>query len=469
VLVYVFEEEFSMQKLKSFMCVAVCAILATGSLTTGSLAQSGKAFTIPIKQEKLKNGLRVILSEDHSAPTYSIAVAYDVGSRNERQGRTGFAHLFEHMMFEGSENVGKGEMDLLVTNNGGGMNGTTDEERTLYYETMPSNQIDLGLYLEADRMRSLAITQANLDNQRSAVQEERRLRVDNQPYGQLADAMPELAYDSFPYHHSVIGSMADLNAASLEDVESFFKTYYAPNNAVLCLVGDFKPDEVFAKVRNYFESIPSQPAPAPVVVNEPPQTAERRKTLTDNFAPLARVDIAYKIPPGNTPDWYALEMLGNILASGQSSILNQKLVRDKEVATASGAFAGEQRGPGLFRLIAIIRPGHTPEEVEKMIYEEVERAKQEPYGADVLAKVKMLRRRNQISGMTSTLGRAAVMANNAVFYNDPALIYTELEKYNAVTAADIQRVAQKYLVETNRTVIVTNPKPKTAPAGGSGK
>jgi zinc protease len=459
-----------MQRLKTIFCLLVCAILVAGALTLNLRAQSaGSAFKIPIHQEKLKNGLRVILSEDHAAPTYSIAVAYDVGSRNERQGRTGFAHLFEHMMFEGSENVGKGEMDLLVTNNGGGMNGTTNEERTIYYETLPSNQIDLGLYLEADRMRSLVITQFNVDNQRNAVQEERRLRVDNQPYGQLTDALPELAYDSFPYHHSVIGSMSDLSAATLEDVSAFFKTYYAPNNAVLCLVGDFNPDELMVKIKKYFEGIPSQPAPAPVVVNEPPQTAERRKTLTDNFAPLARIDIAYKGPTGNTPDYYALNVLGDILAGGQSSILTQKLVRDKEVATGTGAFMGEQRGPGLFRLIAIIRPGHTPEEVEKMINEEIDRAKTQPYSADILAKVRTLNRRNQISGMSSTLNRAAGMADDAVFFNDPTLIYGDVEKFNAVTAADIQRVAQKYLTDNNRSVIITNPKPKTAGTGGAGE
>jgi predicted Zn-dependent peptidase len=318
-------------------------------------------------------------------------------------------------------------------------------------------------------MRALVITQANVDNQRNAVQEERRLRVDNQPYGQLTDALPELAYDSFPYHHSVIGSMSDLSAASLEDVVNFHKTYYAPNNAVLCIVGDFNPDELMVKIRKYFESIPSQPAPAPVVVQEPPQTAERRKTLTDNFAPLARIDIAYKIPPGDTPDWYALNVLSDILASGQSSILTQKLVRDKEVATTAFAFVGEQRGPGLFQFIAIIRPGHTPEEVEKMIKEEVERAKQTPYSSEMMAKVKMINRRNQISGMSSTLNRAATMADDEVLFHDPTLIYADVEKFNAVTPADVQRVAQKYLTENNSTVIITNPKPKTAGNSGSGE
>jgi predicted Zn-dependent peptidase len=195
-------------------------------LTVGVLAQTpssaGKAFSFPIKQYTLKNGLRVILAEDHSAPTVSVDVAYNVGSRNERAGRTGFAHLFEHMMFQGSENVGKGEQFILVLNNGGGMNGTTNTERTTYFETLPANQIDLGLFLEADRMRSLAITKGNLDNQRNAVQEERRQGLDNQPYGKTFEAIGETAYDNFAYKHSVIGSMDDLNAASVEDVAAFF-------------------------------------------------------------------------------------------------------------------------------------------------------------------------------------------------------------------------------------------------------
>src|SRR5271165_6714385 len=217
------------------------------------------AAKIPIERYTLKNGLRVVLSEDNSAPTYSICVTYDVGSRDELPGHTGFAHLFEHMMFQGSENVGKGEHFILIENNGGGMNGTTNTDRTNYFETLPANQLDLGLFLEADRMKSLAVTQANLDNQRNAVEEERRLRVDNQPYGKTFEAVQETAYDNFAYKHSVIGSMEDLNAASLQDVQDFFKRYYAPNNAVVAIVGDFKTDEVLAKVKTYFESIPAQP------------------------------------------------------------------------------------------------------------------------------------------------------------------------------------------------------------------
>src|SRR5215468_3379949 len=208
--------------------------------------KSTKSFDVVFKEFKLNNGLQVILAEDHSAPTYSICVTYNVGSRDERPGRTGFAHLFEHMMFQGSENVGKGEHFIIIENNGGGMNGSTNSDRTEYHETLPANQLDLGLFLEADRMKSLAITPANLENQRETVKEEKRQRYDNQPYGQTFDTLFETAYDNFAYKHSTIGSMDDLNAATTNDVSQFFKTYYAPNNAVLTLVGDFKTNEALA-------------------------------------------------------------------------------------------------------------------------------------------------------------------------------------------------------------------------------
>jgi zinc protease len=249
-------------RLAAAACFSVAAAAVLGAATAPQLK-----FT----DTRLKNGLRVIIHEDHTAPVYSIALIYNAGSRDERQGRTGFAHLFEHMMFKGSQNVGSGEHFLLVFNNGGSMNGTTNKDRTLYYETLPSNQLDLGLFLEADRMRSLEITKENLDNQRHAVQEERRLGVDNQPYGKTFEAFDELAFDSYAYKHSVIGSMDDLNAASVEDVASFFKTYYAPNNAVLAISGDVNTAEALAKVRKYFEDIPSQPPPPPVVVDEKPR------------------------------------------------------------------------------------------------------------------------------------------------------------------------------------------------------
>src|ERR1043166_4537683 len=233
-------------------------------------------------------------------------------------------------MFKSSENVGSGEHFMLVFNNGGNMNGTTNEDRTNSFEVLPPNQLDLALFLESDRMRSLAITKENLDNQRNAVQEERRLGVDNQPYGKSDEIQQELIYDNFAYKHTTIGSMEDLNAASVEDVAAFFKMYYAPNNAVLTLVGDFKTADALAKIRTSFESIARQPDPHPVDMMEPQQKAERRANVDDVLARAPRVDIAYKAVPGNTADFYALQVLGAVLQNGQSSRLYQQLVKDKE-------------------------------------------------------------------------------------------------------------------------------------------
>src|SRR4051812_46754498 len=242
------------------------------ALVAGVTVSAADAPVIKFSDVKLKNGLRVIISEDHTAPTVAIAVNYYVGSADEKARRTGFAHLFEHMMFKGSENVGPGEHPALIFNNGGTMNGTTNADRTLYFEVLPANQLELGLFLEGDRMKSLDINKANLDNQRNAVQEERRLRVDNQPYGQTYERLSEQAYDNFAYKHSTIGSMEDLNAATVDDVATFFKTYYAPNNAVLSIVGDVDTKKTMALVEKYFGTINRQPDPKRPDLAEPAHT-----------------------------------------------------------------------------------------------------------------------------------------------------------------------------------------------------
>jgi predicted Zn-dependent peptidase len=423
-----------------------------------------KPLQIPIQQYKLDNGLRVVLSEDHSAPTYSISITYNVGSHNERQGRTGFAHLFEHMMFQGSQNVGKGEHMILVETNGGDLNGTTTEDRTNYFEAFAANQLDLGLFLEADRMRSLVISPANLDNQRNAVQEERRLGVDNQPYGKTEEVAQETVYDNFANKHSVIGSMEDLNAASVKDVQDFFRVYYAPNNAVLTLVGDFKPEEALAKIKQYFGGIPSQPTPPAPDLAEPKQKGERRKTLEDAFAQTPRIDIYFKIPQGNTDDWFALSVLARTLGSGQASRLYQSLVKDKELAVNVFCRTEEHRGPSTFDLIVLPRPGKDLKEVEKAVFTEVEKMKVEAVADWELQKVRMLARRQAAQQLQSTLFRAYRIGELAVFYSDPNLINTTLGKIQNVGKDDIQRVAKTYLTEDNRTVITTLPKPKAEPA-----
>ena len=448
-----------MRRVSKLLLILICAL----AVLPGQ-AQTTRNVRVNFKETTLKNGLRVITVEDRSAPVIAVSVTYNVGSRDERQGRTGFAHLFEHMMFKGSQNVGSGEHFMLVFNNGGNMNGTTNEDRTNYFEVLPANQLDLALFLEADRMKSLDITKDNLDNQRNAVQEERRLGVDNQAYGKSQEKHQEMMYDNFAYKHSVIGSMDDLNAASVEDVAAFFKSYYAPNNAVLVVVGDFSTPEALAKIRANFESIPRQPDPPKVDMTEPAQKAERRATLEDQLARAARIDMAYKAVEGNSADFYALQVLSAALQSGQSSRLYQRLVKEKEMVTNVGGFMDEKRGVGGLYTNAMLRPNAKPEDVEAVIYAEIDRLKKEPIADWELQKAKNTTRRNFINGLQSSLNRAVTMGQYTVYYNEPSLINSRLEKVAAVTKEDVQRVANKYLIDTNRTIVVTTPKAKAKSA-----
>jgi predicted Zn-dependent peptidase len=433
---------------------AVAGLVVAAGLTLP--AQT--APSIKFSEARLANGLRVVIAEDHSAPVFSIVVHYLVGSKDERKGRTGFAHLFEHMMFKGSENVGPGEHFMQIFVNGGSMNGTTNKDRTLYYETLPSNQLDLGIFLEADRMRSLAITKENLDNQRNAVQEERRLGRDNQPYGRTAEVLETLAYDNPAYEHSVIGSMEDLDAASVEDVASFFKTYYAPNNAVLAVVGDVDTKITIEKLRKAFESIPSQPPPPKVDLTEPKQTAERRDNVEDPLARLSRLDIVYKVPPRLTPDDDALQVLGTVLSGGRSSRFFQSIVREQQLSTGVNAGRDGAVGPGLFRVVGTVTPGKSVQALEAAVYAQIERVKNEPIGDWEIEKARNNAKRAVVGGLTSSLQRAMQLAEFAASYGDVSLINQRVDRMMKVTAADVQRVARTYLVPENRTVVVTMPR-----------
>ena len=444
------------------LCVllAVMALCLTASMKlsrTSVRAADVKVPVLQLRDEHLPNGLRVILAPDHSAPVYAINVTYNVGSRNERPGRTGFAHLFEHMMFEGSQNVGKGEHFILVLNNGGGMNGTTNEDRTNYFEELPKNQLDLGLYLEADRMRALNITQGNLENQRQTVEEERRQSLDNQPYGKANLDIDSLSYDNFAYKHSTIGSMTDLNNATVQDVADFFKTYYAPNNAVLTLVGDFDPDAAMAKVKQYFGPIPAQTPPPKVDLTEDPHYGERRETIVDSLARLPRVQMAYLIPPGNTPDNYALDELADILGQGQSSRMYQHLVRDKQLASQVNVRADSRIGPSLLYITANARPGVKAEDLEKAIDDEIADVVKNGVTADELAKAKTQFLRRFIEQRRSTLATANAIGRDAVYFNDPNLINTVVDKEDAVTLDQLNAAAKKYLVRDQRTVVTSLP------------
>ena len=441
--------------------------LAAAALVITGLTAAGAAQIKPIQftEAKLKNGLRVVISEDHSAPVFAIAVQYNVGSRDEKKGRTGFAHLFEHMMFKGSENVGPGEHPYMMFMYGGNMNGTTNKDRTLYYEVLPANQLDLALFLEADRMKSLVITKDALDNQRNAVQEERRLGVDNQPYGRTGEVLEELAFDNPAYEHSVIGSMDDLNAATVEDVSDFFRIYYAPNNAVIGIVGDVDAKAVVEKMRKYFEPIPSQPAPPPVDITEPPQKEERRTVIDDPLARLPRLDMAYKVPPSSSPDADALSVLATILSGGRSSRFYEAIVRQKQLTAGVGGGPQQSRGPALYGLSSTPLPGKTLQELEAAIEEEIEKVKNGPIADWEMQKARNAAKSSFVNSISSALSRATLLSQYAMFYNDPNRINTRADAIAKVTAADVQRVAKQYLVKTNRTVVHTVPK-AAAPKGG---
>lgn len=440
-----------------FALPAVGLILFLAAAAQSSGVLDLKVPNLELKQETLSNGLHVILVPDHSAPVYAICITYNVGSRNERPGRTGFAHLFEHMMFQGSENVGKGEHFILVFNNGGGMNGTTNSDRTNFFEELPKNQLDLGLYLEADRMRSLNINQANLDNQRNAVQEERRQGIDNQPYGRANLDLTNLSYDNFAYKHSVIGSMSDLNAATIEDVRDFFRIYYAPNNAVLTLVGDFDPAEALEKIKKYFGSIPSQPPPPKVDLSEEAHYGERREVIYDPLARQPEIDMAYHIPPGDTEGNFAAQELAVILGEGESSRFYQHLVKDKQLASDISAEADARIGPSLIYISANPRPGVKVEDLEKGIDDEIAEVVKSGVTPAELEKAKVLLLRRAIDRRRSVLTTAVSIGQYAVYFNDPDLINTIIQKQNAVSLDQVNEAAKSYLVTDQRTVVITYP------------
>jgi zinc protease len=434
-----------------------------------ALAAEVRVPHLDFSDQRLANGLRVIIAPDHTAPVFGIAVTYNVGARNEHPGRTGFAHLFEHMMFQGSENVGKGEHMILIQNNGGGMNGTTTEDRTNYFEILPKNQLDLALFLEADRMRALAVNQANLDNQRNAVQEERRLGIDNQPYGKAYLEIDNLAYDNFSYKHSVIGEMRDLDNATLQDVQNFFRIYYAPNNAVLTLVGDLDPAEALEQVKKYFGVIPSQPAPPKVDLTEPPHYGERRETIEDPLARLPMILTGFHIPKGDTPDNYAMRVLGNILGTGQSSRLYQHLVKDKQLATTVETQVDARIGPSMFYIVAMPRPGVKTADLEKAIEDEIAAVQKDGVTAREMDKARAQFRRNEIQSRQSDLYTAIRMGQYAVYFDDPNLINTIFEKINAVTAEQVKDAAVKYLIPKEEAVVTDIPMPHAGKAAAAEK
>jgi predicted Zn-dependent peptidase len=447
----------------------LAAILTAGAALTLLPVAGVTAQTVPpLTHESytLPNGLRVILAEDHAAQVVTVNVWYNVGSRNERPGRTGFAHLFEHMMFQGSDNVKKGDHMAFVERSGGNMNGSTADDRTNYYESLPSNRLNLGLWLEADRMRSLKITKENFENQRETVKEERRLRIDNQPYtGAFLGAITSVfdAKSCFAYAHETIGSMDDLNAATLDDVIDFHKTYYTPNNATLVVTGDFVPSDAKALIAEYFGAIPTGPAAPDVQCDQPFNTGLQRKSVTDSKANLPAVLVLWRIPEYKSADWPALELLSTILGQGESSRLNRIVVRDTKAAVAAQALAGigPRRGPNVFGTLGIANQGVSPDSVEKLLQQEIARVGTTGVEADELAKAKNAYRAGKVAELETSMGRAEALHAATMFLGDTKAVSTNIDRYMAVTIDDIKRVAAKYLRPDNSTIVLIKPETKT--------
>lgn len=446
-----------MRRLMACFGFVMCAAVA---LAVGSAQEPGK---VKIESYTLPNGLAVHLVEDHSSQVVAVDIWYNVGARNEVPGRTGFAHLFEHMMFQGSANVKKAEHFQYIERAGGQLNGSTQDDRTNYWEQLPSNRLNLGLWLEADRMRSLAVTQATLDNQREAVKEERRMRFDNQPYvGTLVDSIG-LVYNKatcFAYAHSLIGSMVDLNAAKVEDVQAFFKQYYAPNNASLVIVGDFAPADAKNLIAQYFTDIPRVPAPPPVPCEQPFNTGALRTRVADKNATIPAVLLFYRIPSVSNADYPALELLSTILGIGESSRLNRVLARETKAAAAAQSLinpVGPVRGPGLFGSLAIANQGVPIDSVEKLLSAQVAKVVAEGVTEAELSKAKNTYRANTITGRQTALNLAEAVQFADLFLGGVDKVNTDLVRYNSVTAADIKRVAATYLRTDNSLTIVIVP------------
>jgi predicted Zn-dependent peptidase len=415
-----------------------------------------ETFQIPplkLEQYNLENGLRVVLNPDSSVPVVSMAVYYDVGSRNERQGRTGFAHLFEHMMFQGSENVKKAEHFQYVMKAGGTMNGTTSSERTNYYETLPANQLPLGLWLESDRMRSLAVTEENLENQRNAVKEEKRLRYDNQPYGQVFDMLTTMIYKNFANAHSTIGSMEDLDDATVDDVKEFFRVYYAPNNAVLIISGAFEPEEAKRQVEKFFAGIEAQPKPPAIDVEEPAEIAENYRDYEDKLAPLPAFLIGWKIPPRRTPEFDAIYLAGKLLYDGESSRLYQKLVKGEESIVQLFGFTDERRGPSSVIIGAIPKPEQDLSRIRETIMSEINDLAINGASAEEMQKLQNQLINDTVRSRQSSLSRTQAIAEYALYDGNPALINSELEDLLKITSDDIKSAVNKFLNTENRALL----------------
>ncbi len=441
-----------------------------------SVLLQGSDLNVAIEKYKLKNGMRVILSPDHAVPVVTVYMIYGVGARAEEKGRTGFAHLFEHMMFQGSENAPKGVHFQTVESNGGSLNGSTHPDYTDYYEVLPSNKLAVGLWLESDRMRSLSINKENLNNQKEAVKQERRLSFDNQPYATaIVDRWPELAFRNWQSSHSLIGSFEDLNASTVEDVARFFKTHYAPNNAVLVITGDIQIPEAKKLVEAYFGDIAAQPQPQPPDLTEPPQTEPRTEVYKDKLAKVPAIVIGYPGPARRSADFNALMMLDVLLTGGDSSRFQQNLVKGRKSVIQYEANLGwpfasatDYRDPGQYAMMLLYNPSFHGEDLVKQVEEEIGKIQKDGVADAELDRARTYLRSSRIRQLQSSHNRATLLGKYELLDGKPEYINTELEDYLAVTPAQIQAAAKKYIDPKKRTVLDIVPAPEAAKPAANG-
>jgi zinc protease len=442
-----------MMNARAFQAVAVL-LLAAASL--GAVRPPKLQYQLTT----LPNGLTVVLEEDHSTPIVHLQLWYHVGSKNEKPGRTGFAHLFEHLMFKGSKNVSPEAHTSMVASVGGQSNAYTTDDETVFWETVPAQYLPMILWLEGDRMATLKVDKDTFTNEREVVKEERRMRVDNQPYGRLNEIIYDQAFTVHPYKHATIGSMQDLEAASVDDVRDFYHTYYVPANATIALVGDFDSAQAMQLITQYLGRVPKAERPVPRdIPKEPPQTKEKRVTLQQPW-PLPAVVVAYHITNDGNPDSYPLHIAAKVLSDGQTSRIYQKLVYDKQLAVAAFGSANLIEDPNLFYAVAIVQPGKSPQEVTDALIAELDRLKAEPISDHELQRSKNQFARDYILGRESNQQKAQTLAHAIVIHNDIKTADGEFDIFQNITVADVQRVARTYFRPENRLVLTLMPSGK---------
>lgn len=438
------------------MKIKLFGVLLSLLCTTMSYAQMNK---IEFEEYTLDNGLEVILHQDKSTPIVAVSIMYHVGSKNEKPDRTGFAHFFEHLLFEGSENIKRGEFDKYIQRAGGTNNANTTWDRTYYYEILPSNQLELGLWLESERMLHAKVEEKGIETQREVVKEERRQRVDNQPYGSIIEETFKRAYTEHPYRWPVIGSMDHLDAAEEQDYKDFYAEYYVPNNAILSIAGDINIDQAKKWIEQYFGTIPKKEGDIyrPEIV-EPELTQEVHDTVFDNIQ-LPAVVHTYRIPAQGTEDYYAVNMLSTLLSQGESSRLYKALVDEQQKALFVGNFPLAMEDPGVSIAFGIGNMGVDMKDLEAAMDKEIERVQNELISEEEFKKLQNQVESDFITSNSTMVGIAESLANYKMYFGDANLVNTEIDRYLKVTREDIQKAAKKYFNKDNRVSLYYLSKP----------